>query len=49
MELDAIFAKLKEDMSNPVEHVLQEFVKLHTGKSSPAMVPSQELSPRGWN
>ena len=47
MELDAIFAKLKEGMSNPVEHVLQEFAKLHTGKASPTMVETLDVEAYG--
>lgn len=47
MELDAIFAKLKEDMSKPVEHVLQEFFKLHTGKANPAMVETLDVEAYG--
>jgi len=47
MELDDIFTKLKEDMNNPVEHVVQEFSKLHTGKASPAMVEGLEVEAYG--
>ena len=47
MELDAIFTKLKEDMSKPVEHVLQEFSKLHTGKASTTMVENMDVAAYG--
>ena len=47
MELDAIFTKLKEDMGKPVEHVLQEFSKLHTGKASTTMVENIDVTAYG--
>lgn len=47
MEIDAIFAKLKEDMGKPVEHVLQEFSKLHTGKANPSMVETLDVEAYG--
>lgn len=47
MELDAIFTKLKEDMSKPVEHVLQEFSKLHTGKANTTMVENLDVAAYG--
>ena len=43
MEIDAIFSKLQEGMSNPVDHVLQEFSKLHTGKASPSIVENLDV------
>ena len=47
MELDDIFSKLRDDMSKPVEHVLQEFSKLHTGKANPGMVESLDVEAYG--
>ncbi len=47
MEIDAIFAKLKEEMSKPVDHVMQEFAKLHTGKASPSMVENLDVEAYG--
>lgn len=38
METDSIFSKLKEDMQKSVDHVLNEFATLHTGKANPSMV-----------
>lgn len=38
MQTDDIFAKMREDMNKSVEHVLNEFSTLHTGKASPSMV-----------
>ena len=37
METDDVFAKMREDMNKSVEHVLNEFSTLHTGKASPSM------------
>lgn len=47
MELDDIFTKLRDDMSKPVEHVLQEFSKLHTGKANPSMVETLDVEAYG--
>ena len=38
MEIDDIFDKTKEDMTKSVEHVLNEFTTLHTGKANTSMV-----------
>ena len=38
METDDVFAKMRADMNKSVEHVLNEFSTLHTGKASPSMV-----------
>ncbi len=47
MELDDVFTKLRDDMSKPVEHVLQEFSKLHTGKANPSMVETLDVEAYG--
>mgnify|MGYP000873078872 CR=1 FL=1 len=38
METDPIFKKLNEDMKKSVDHVLNEFATLHTGKANPSLV-----------
>jgi len=38
METDSIFSKLNDDMQKSVDHVLNEFATLHTGKANPSMV-----------
>ena len=38
MQTEPIFKKLKDDMQKSVDHVLNEFATLHTGKANPSMV-----------
>lgn len=38
METDPIFKKLNEDMKKSLDHVLNEFATLHTGKANPSLV-----------
>ncbi|SVE06533.1 uncharacterized protein METZ01_LOCUS459387, partial [marine metagenome] len=47
MEIDAIFAKMREDMNKSVEHVLHEFSTLQTGKANPAMVENMTVEAYG--
>ena len=47
METTPIFEKLKSDMNKTIEHTLNEFNNLHTGKASPAMLDAVKVNAYG--
>ena len=47
METTPIFDKLKSDMNKTIEHTLNEFNNLHTGKASPAMLDPVKVNAYG--
>ena len=47
METTPIFDKLKSDMNKTIEHTLNEFNNLHTGKASPAMLDAVKVNAYG--
>jgi ribosome recycling factor len=47
METSPIFDKLKADMNKTIEHTLNEFNNLHTGKASPAMLDAVKVNAYG--
>lgn len=47
MEPEEILSSLSEDLKKAVDHTLNEFNSLHTGKASPAMLDSVRVSAYG--
>ncbi len=49
METDEIFSIMNEDMQKSVEHVINEFNTLHTGKANTSMVEGVTVDVYGSN
>tara|TARA_Y100000588_G_C14170262_1_gene888811 strand:+ start:419 stop:976 length:558 start_codon:yes stop_codon:yes gene_type:complete len=47
MEIDDIFKNTQEDMAKSVEHVLNEFTSLHTGKANTSMAENVDVDVYG--